>query len=75
MVKVLERGKGAEWSFDLLASTVLQNQLYVYLRLIRYVFLFKWPVYVFTFGEIISRQVNVGGIQIFYAQFQAMKLR
>ena len=30
---------------------------------------------VFTFGGINSRQVNVGGIQIFLAQFQALKLR
>ena len=34
----------------------------------------KWPVYVFIFGEINSRQVNVGGIQIFLAQFQDLKL-
>ena len=31
--------------------------------------------YIFTFGEINSRQVNVGGIQIFFAQFQTLKLR
>ena len=35
---------------------------------------FKWPVYIFTFGDINSRQVNVGGIKIFRAQFQALKL-
>ena len=35
----------------------------------------KWPVYIFTFGEINSWQVNVGGIQIFRAQFQSLKLR
>ena len=35
----------------------------------------KWPVYIFTFGEINSRQINDGGIQIFFAQFQTLKLR
>ena len=31
-------------------------------------------MYIFTFCEINSRQVNVGSIQIFRAQFQALKL-
>ena len=35
----------------------------------------KWPVYIFTFGEINSRQVNAGGIQIIFAQFQTLKLQ
>ena len=32
----------------------------------------QWPVFIFTFGEINSRQVIVGGIQII---FQTLKLR
>ena len=35
----------------------------------------KWPVFIFAFGEYISKQVNVSGIQIFRAQFLALNLR